>query len=84
MKKIVLTIALVISISFASSAQHDGFFTGGNDGSGARDISNSGTMPKLPTGGVGAENNDMPAPVGSGLLILTALGAGYAMRKRNY
>lgn len=83
MKKILLASALVITMTLSASAQSDGFFRGGNDYSGGREIS-SGTLPMLPDGSVGQYNADQPAtaPIGSGLIILTALGAGYAMTKK--
>ena len=81
MKKVFLTIALVITMAFGAHAQ-DGFFRGGEgDYSGSRNI--SGTLPGLPQQGVGATNNDQAAPVGSGLLVLTALGAGYAVARKH-
>ena len=68
-----------------ASAQTDGFF---KDGGSANDYSRTGSgsdpaLPRLPQGGVGAENADQTAPLGSGLLILTALGAGYAVSRKN-
>lgn len=79
MKKILFVIAIVMTMAFNASAQD--FFIRGNESDGGRtDI--SGTTPALPHGGVGVENGDQPAPLGSGLLILTALGAGYALSKK--
>ena len=80
MKKIILAIVLVLTIGFGASAQRDGFFTSGNN----NDMNRAGEMPMLPGGGVGANGTDQPAttPLGSGLLVLTALGAGYAIKKR--
>ena len=88
MKKILLTIALTITLGFTASAQRggDGYFTDWNDisngldkfddfGNGLRD----GGTPGTPGGHGGG---DTPAPLGSGLLILGALGAGYAVAKR--
>ena len=82
MKKIVLTIALVITLGLSASAQSDGFFRGGSD-AGSNDRA-GGAMPILPSGNVGTVNSDQPAtaPLGSGLLVLTALGAGYALAKK--
>ena len=74
---------MVLALGFVSSAQFDGFITrdGGDyvsrDGEGL-----SGTTPRLPHGGVGLDSNDQPAPLGGGLLVLTALGAGYAVSRR--
>ena len=80
MKKVILAAVLVMTICFGASAQRDGFFAGDNGG----DISRaSGDLPLLPKGGVGTENGDQPAtPLGSGLLVLTVLGAGYALAKK--
>ena len=83
MKKILFTIALVITMVFSVSAQTDGFFTDGGGDAGYRGGGGGGALPGLPQGSIGEHNNDQPAPVGSGLLILTALGAGYALRKKH-
>ena len=84
MRKALLTIAIVLTMVLGASAQSDGFFKnyrddvyGDRGGSGGDPL-----MPALPGGGVGAYNTDQGAPLGSGLLMLTALGAGYALRKR--
>ena len=83
MKKIVFAIVLVLTIGFSASAQ-DGFFRGGDNDGADRTAGISGTTPLLPGYGVGANNNDQPgtAPLGGGLLVLTALGAGYAVSRR--
>lgn len=85
MKKILLVTALVLAIGLSASAQ-DGFFRGGYDDSGDRGTGAgiSATTPLLPGDGVGANNNDQPgtAPIGGGLLVLTALGVGYAFSRR--
>lgn len=81
MKKILLATALVLAIGLSVSAQ-DGFFRGGYDDSGDRGTSISATKPRLPGDGVGVNNDDQPAPIGGGLLVLTALGAGYAVTRR--
>ena len=85
MKKVILSIALVLALGLGASAQRDGFFNDWNDvGNGLEnynDFENGlrGTvLPGLPGHGDG----DQPAPLGSGLLILTALGAGYAVAKK--
>ena len=81
MKKILLSLVVVMTMSFAGKAQSDNFITPGEDVFTRDDI--TWIIPILPGGGIGAVNDDQPAtPLGSGLLILTALGAGYAIRKR--
>ena len=83
MKKIIFTIAIVFMMVLGASAQTDGFF---RDGGSANDYSrtDSGSdpaLPRLPGYGVGATNDDQTAPLGSGLMVLTALGAGYAVKR---
>ena len=78
MKKIIFAIAIVMTMGLTASAQRgmDGFFTY-DDMSGGRNVD----LPALPNTGIG-DPGDVTAPLGSGLLILTALGAGYAMSRR--
>lgn len=85
MKKILLVFVIIITMGFIASAQSDGFFRGGSDDydGGSRGISN--TTPLLPSASydVGETDNDQPAaPLGSGLLILSALGGAYLLRKK--
>ena len=79
MKKIIFAIAIVMTMGFAASAQRDAFFSW-NDASNETYREDPGTAFALPQahGGV----NDSTAPLGSGLLILGALGAGYAVARR--
>ena len=82
MKKILLAIALVITMSFGAKAQFfglsDGFF---NDWGASDAIRTTGFLPILPT--VHGDLNDQSAaPLGSGLFILGALGAGYTFARR--
>ena len=82
MKKIIIAIAMVLTMSFSASAQTtDGYFTTDMLGN---DITRDVVLPMLPVWGVGVFNGDVAAtaPLGSGLLVLTALGAGYAAYKK--
>jgi hypothetical protein len=80
MKKILLAIAIVLTLGLGANAQRDGFI--GNEGiSGDRDMSNPEGLLQMPTQGIGTESNE-PAPLGTGLLIMTALGGAYMLRKR--
>ncbi len=82
MKKILLATAFVMMMVFSASAQRggtDGFFSDYNNnlretGDAFNDINQ--TMPS----GHGLLTDSVP--VGSGLLILTALGAGYAVARK--
>ena len=81
MKKILLTIAIVI-LGFVANAQSGlDAYTVDWGGNGVREISDplALTLPGTNIGDIGNVN----APLGSGLLLLAALGAGYAaFRKR--
>ena len=78
MKKIIFAIAIVLTITLSANAQSDWFVNEfDND---TRNLDN--VLPILVAGNVGAWKTDQTGlPLGSGLLILTALGAGYAIRK---
>ncbi len=84
MKKIVLAIALVLAIGLGAKAQiglSDAFINDWAQSDLLRDGGLGLILPGLPGehGGTG----DVPgAPLGSGLLILGALGAGYAIIKK--
>lgn len=80
MKKILLAIALVLTMGFGAKAQiglTDAFFNDWAQSDLMRDI----TLISLPD--QHGLNTDVPgAPLGSGLFILGALGAGYAVARR--
>ena len=81
MKKILFTIALTITLGLTATAQYsDGFFNDWDNGLDRTGIGNEiGFV--LPTNhGYGVDTPS--APIGSGLLVLTALGAGYAVTRR--
>ena len=83
MKKIIFATALVMTMGFAASAQYgDSYFKNWDNGINDRTGEISGVLPANPGGGIGVYTTDQPAPVGSGLLILTALGAGYAVARK--
>ena len=79
LKALVLSLAMAVGmlLPMTTNAQSDGFFRGGYDSYNSRDEININSN----TGG-GIQNDDFGAPLGSGLLILTAAGAGYAITRR--
>lgn len=79
MKKILLAAALIIAMGFGANAQRDSFFNDWEDVGNGLDRDPL-SLPALP--GSHGENTDVTAPLGSGLLVLTALGAGYALTKK--
>ena len=84
MKKILFTIALIITLSLTASAQFnintDAFF---NDWEQSERLMDGGFSFVLPAShGFGEDTPS--APLGSGLLVLTALGARYAVARKRY
>lgn len=80
MKKIFLAIALVLTLGFGAKAQiglTDAFFNDWAQSDLMRDI----TLISLPNEH-GLTEDVTGAPIGSGLFILGALGAAYALRKK--
>ena len=82
MKKILFALVLVLSLSISVFAQrNDAFFKTDNDDYYNR-ISDPTNILAMPAGDLGSTTNE-PAPLGNGLIILTAVGLGYAIKKRN-
>lgn len=83
MKKILFAIAFVTMMAANANAQIDGFFSETNTFWDEYRI--IGGLPQIPYDAtIGVLSGDIPAPVpvGSGLLVLTVLGAGYAVAKK--
>lgn len=82
MKKILFSIAIVLTVSITANAQskNDDFFR--NDwGDGNRFGETVDFTLVMPSLGLGVNGNS-DAPLGSGLLVLTALSAGYAVARK--
>ena len=93
MKKLIITIAIVLGLSLTTFAQDDAFGGGGLFQRGAiednglgftgfylnLDLENA-LMPGLPTHG---ETSNQNAPLGSGIAILMGLGTAYLVAKRH-
>ena len=89
MKKLIITTAILLGLSLSTFADPTGgLFNRGNNmanGGGGNTYFNSGTRdngvdtPALPTHG---ESGNQDAPLGSGIVLLTALGAAYLVGKR--
>ena len=82
MKKILFTIAIILTLGFNANAQRTDAIV--NDwGLGSNNEWRDAIALTLPTGALGNIDGDQPgAPLGSGLLVLTALGAGYAFTRK--
>ena len=80
MKKLLFTIALTIIMSVSAMAQNnDAFFNNWARSSRDSDPSIVGLM--MPNTNIGDISNS-PAPLGGGLLVLTALGGAYAVSRK--
>ena len=80
MKKILLATAFIMMVGLFANAQgRDGFFSSYDNGYGDRTGSNDIYAPDHGT--TGHVSGSGEAPLGSGLLVLTALGAGYAVAR---
>ena len=80
MKKLVLTITIVLGLSLTSFANPNGggvFGRGESTEQGNRESTLF--APKLPQHG---QNGNQPAPIGSGIIVLTAFGSAYALYKK--
>lgn len=75
-KKILTTIMLIVMMSFAATAQSDGFF---DDHHYSEYRDSDDPLPMTPDSH--GLNDNVDAPVGNGLLILSLLGVGYAVKK---
>ncbi len=86
MKKILLAIAFILVIGLGANAQggkSDGFFGNWDNGLDRGDEPFVISGINVPSGQApGDFTGNEPAPLGSGLLILTALGAGYAVSRK--
>lgn len=79
MKKIIIALAIVLSVSLTANAQSDGWFKASDGDFNDR---TEGTSPGFGLPTEHGSTADAPAPLGEGLLILTAMGAGYAIARR--
>ena len=83
MKKLALTVAIVLGLSMASFAEGGGLFGQGQAVEESSSTIMSGNRLGLP--GLPDHNQDtnQPAPLGSGIAVLIGLGAAYAASKKH-
>ena len=80
MKKLALTLAIVLGLSMTTFADGGGLFQRGAEPQNEGLYSTRGNgMPGLPGHD---ETGDVDAPLGTGIAVLTALGAAYLIGKR--
>jgi len=83
MKKILMTLTIVLGLGMASFAQGGGFFQRGNDvdDSRANNRTVNGGLVQLPDDHGSGTNGD--APLGTGIALLAALSGAYLVAKRH-
>ena len=82
MKRLLITALLLLAfagLSYGQINRNDNLFNDWTDVGNGLDKGGGIELPPVP-GGHGA-SGDIPVPLGSGLLILTSLGAGYTIKK---
>ena len=84
MKKLAMTLAIVLGLGMASYANGGGLF---GQGQAAPEQNNTSVMSGARLGGTPAipghgEDGNQPAPLGSGIAVLIGLGAAYAVAKK--
>ena len=80
MKKLALTIAIVLTMGLSSFAQDGGLLNRGVSFDKQNRDGVSGPM--LPGGGAHGLSGDQDAPLGSGVAVLLGLGAAYFVAKK--
>lgn len=83
MKKLIITIAVVLGLGFSTFAQdakveNRGLFGRGEGFHSNRDM----VLPGLPQSFVSSENSNAITPLGSGIAVLASLGAAYMVAKK--
>ena len=89
MKRIAITLAIVLGIAMGASAQNRGLFDRGpespfatNNGIGNNEFDRGLFIPAFLSNLQHYSGTDQDAPLGSGALLLIGFGAAYAMKKR--
>ena len=81
MKKITMTLVILLGLTMGAFAQQGGLFgmgpTRGEDSYNTRE---TGSLINLP--GSHGDNADSPAPLGSGTVLMLGLGAAYLVSKK--
>ena len=82
MKKLALTLAIVLGLSMTTFADGGGLFQRGAEKETANGVYNRGFGPIMPDHGQTGNQDGDPSPLGSGIALLAGLGAAYLIGKR--
>ena len=80
MKKLALTMALVLAMGLGASAQQGGGLL--KRGGGTREDNRNLTTPIMPQTFGSTNNEDASSPLGSGVAVLLTLGGAYLVAKK--
>ena len=84
MKKLALTFAIVLGLSMTTFAEGGGLFQRGGESEGNEMYTRGGGFPGLPGHGETDNQDGNDTPLGTGIAVLTTLGAAYLVcKKRN-
>ena len=84
MKKLALTLAVVLGLSMTTFAEGGGLFQRGGEPEGNEMYTRGGGFPGTPGHGESTNQDGNETPLGTGIVVLTALGAAYLVgKKRN-
>ena len=84
MKKLALTFAIVLGLSMTTFAEGGGLFQRGGGSEGNEMYTRGGGFPGLPGHGETDNQDGNDTPLGTGIAVLTTLGAAYLVgKKRN-
>ncbi len=89
MKKLVMTTAIILGLSLTTFADGGGMFHRANSGDNGNAVyqdgsyfSKEGGTPMMPGLPIHGQSDNQNAPLGSGIALLTALGAAYLVGKK--
>jgi hypothetical protein len=82
MKKLALTIAIVLTMGLGAFAQHSLLGKSNAERTGNRDLTTPAIMETHNYGNDLNGNGQQPAPLGSGIAVLVGLGAAYVVAKK--
>lgn len=83
MKKLVLTIAIVLGVTLGAAAQERGLFDRGPEGYQSSGNNRTAESLLLPTQHGSSGDQPTSSPIGGGALLLIGFGAAYALKKRS-
>ncbi len=82
MKKLIMTIAIVLGLSMTTFAEGGGLFQRGEAQKSNTGVYNRDSKPLLPGHGLTGNQDGDETPLGTGIVVLAGLGAAYLIGKK--